>query len=305
MFLKSVISSTIILITVLLGCARGEEINPLVGKTTDFMLRSADLERLISGQAPETQKKFQNDPEQRLNLVRQLLTQKAIVAKARKEGFDKKPDVKEQLSYVIDEFIAREYLYKVVAATATTREEDLKKYFKEKGKTLLIPEQIRVRHIFFEVAKDLKPDERNKVLSRAEATLQRLKKGEDFAKLAREVSEDTDSGKQGGELGTLSPGSTSSEDFEKAAFSLKAGEMSAVVSSPYGYHIIRVDERTEKRAATFEESREYIRANLQREAERIKVQEFIDQATKEAGLELFTEKITGKAEGGSKNDDKK
>jgi peptidyl-prolyl cis-trans isomerase C len=291
MLQKAVIIS-IIATAVSLSSSFAEEINPVLGKAADFVLREADLERLIGGQSPEVQQKFKDDPEQKVTLVKQLLTQKAVVARARKEGFDKKPDIREQLSHVVDDFIAREYVGKV-ASTATVREEELKKYYVENEASFQMPAQIKVRHIFVEVPTDATQEAKSAALSKAESVLQRLKKGEDFVKLAAELSDDTDTGKRGGELGTLSPGSTSSEDFEKEAFALKAGETSSVVITPYGYHIIRVDERTEKRVAGFDEAKEYIRTKLLGEAEKARVQELIEQVTKESGLELFAEKITG------------
>lgn len=296
---------TAFLFTLFPGNAPAAEINPVLGKSGDFVLRAVDLERLVSTQPAEIQKKLQEDPEQRVSLVRQLLTQKAVVSRARKEGFDNKPDIREQLGHVIDDFIAREYLLKVVAASVTVPEEDLKKYYKDNESKFQIPEQIKVRHIFVEVPKEVKLEEKNKALSKAEVLLQRLKKGEEFAKMAQEASEDSDSAKLGGELGTVSPGATSSEEFEKAAFALKAGEISNIVTTPYGYHIIKVDERREKRTATFEEAREYIRKNLQNDYEAKKVQEFMELASKEAGIEVFANRITGKAEEGQGNDKQK
>lgn len=295
MLKKFIAVSPIIYTAFSLTIACAGEINPVIGKTSDFVLRETDLERLIGGQSQETQQKFQNDPEQRLMLAKQLLIQKAVVARARKEGFDKKPDIKEQLSHVVDDFIAREYVAKV-ATSATVRDEDLKKYYRENESSFNIPEQIKVRHIFIEVPAEATAEIKSAALKKAETILLRLKKGEDFVKLAAELSDDADSGKNGGELGAISPGSTSSADFEKAAFALKTGETSGVVTSPYGFHIIRVDERTEKRVAGFDETKEYIRTKLQDQAEKTKVQELIDQVTKESGLELFPEKITGKKE---------
>lgn len=301
MFAKLAIC-TAFLFTAFPGIAPADEINPVVGKSADFVIRAADLERLVAAQPADIQKKFQDDPAMRVNLVRQLLTQKAVVSRARKEGFDKKPDVKEQLGHVIDDFIAREYLLKVVAASVTVPENDLKKYYKENESKFLIPEQIKVRHIFIEASKDLKPEDKEKAFSKAETLLKRLKNGEEFPKLAQEASEDSDTAKQGGELGTVSPGATSSEEFEKAAFALKTGEISGVVTTPYGYHIIKVDERKEKRTATFEEAVEYIRKNLQSEYQTNKIQEFMDLASKDAGVEVFTDRIIGKKEGEQGND---
>jgi peptidyl-prolyl cis-trans isomerase C len=225
--------------------------------------------------------------------VRQLLTTNAIAAKARSEGFDKKPEVMEQLGYLIDQFLAQEYLVKVVTAPVTVPDGDLKKYYKEHVKEFLLPEKITARHIFIEVPKESGPEEKAKALARADGILLRLNKGEDFAKLAKEMSDDADTAGTGGALGVISPGKTNSEEFEKAAFALKSGEISEVVATPFGYHIIKVDERQEKRIATFDEAREFISTTLKRDYEQKKAQEFVDKTTKDAGVEVFAEKITG------------
>lgn len=287
------------------GSVSAEEINPVVGKSADYILRATDLERLVAAQPAEIRKRLQDDPEQRVNLVRQLMTQKAVAARARKEGFDRKPDFKEQLGHVIDDFMTREYLTRVVVASVTVPEDDLKKYYKENESKFLIPEQVKIRHIFVEAPKDMKEEEKRKALQKIEALQQRLKKGEDFAKVAQDASEDTESAKRGGELGTISPGGTSAEEFEKAAFALKAGEVSDVVTTPYGYHIIKVDERKEKRTATLEEARDYILKKLQNEYETKKMQEFVEQVSREAGVEVFADRITGKKEEGQGNDKQK
>ena len=275
--------------TLLATGAFAEEVNPVVGKVGNFALREADVDRLISYQSAQLQKQLQESPEQRSELVRQILLKKAVADRARKEGFEKKPEVKEQLGYVIDDFLAREYLTKVVTANVTVPEEEMKKYYKENEKEFQLPEEVKVRHIFVSVAKDATPEAKEKARAKAEGLLARLKQGEDFAKLAAASSEDTSSGAKGGELGTISPGG-SVEAFEKAAFALKAGEISGVVESPYGFHIIRVDERKEPRLATFDEAKEYIEKKLQGEFQEKKARDFIDRLAKESGLEVTEEK---------------
>ena len=66
-----------------------EEFNPVLGKVADFTFREADMDRLLASQPAETQKRFQDDPQLRVNLVKELLIKKATVARARKEGFIK------------------------------------------------------------------------------------------------------------------------------------------------------------------------------------------------------------------------
>jgi foldase protein PrsA len=94
--------------------------------------------------------------------------------------------------------------------------------------------QIRARHILVETEEE------------ANAVLERLEQGEDFATVAMEISQDTVSAEEGGDLGWF-PLGVMDTDFEDAAFSLAVGELSGVVESSYGFHIILVEERDEDR----------------------------------------------------------
>ncbi len=277
------------------GNAQGEDLNPVVGKAGDFVLREADLERLLSSQSAEVQKAVQDNPDQRTAFIRQLLTVKAIALKARKDGFDRKPEVKENLSNLIDQYLAQEYMAKVVTANVTATDDELKAYYKEHEKELRLPESVRVRHIFISSPKESPQEERDKARAKAEKILQQIKKGEDFAKLAKEYSEDSDTAAKGGELGTLSPGKTNSPEFEKAVFALKAGEVSAVVETSFGYHLIKVDERAESRTVTFDEARDYIQNIVKEQNKQKAAQLFLEKLDTETGLEVFAEKpVTAK-----------
>jgi parvulin-like peptidyl-prolyl isomerase len=94
--------------------------------------------------------------------------------------------------------------------------------------------QVRARHILVETQEE------------AHAVLERLEQGEDFATVAMELSTDTVSAEEGGELGWF-PMGVMDTAFEEAAFSLAVGELSGVVESSYGFHIIQVEERDEDR----------------------------------------------------------
>jgi peptidyl-prolyl cis-trans isomerase C len=104
------------------------------------------------------------------------------------------------------------------------------------------PAEVRASHILFRVGAG---GDTAAAKKKAEAALQRLKKGEDFAKLARELSEDPGSAKQGGDLGFF-PREAMVKPFADAAFGLKKGEMSGLVQTQFGFHIIKV---TDTRAA--------------------------------------------------------
>lgn len=297
---KTILAATVLCVAIA-GVLPAEETNPVLGKTGDFILREADLDRILASQPPAVQKRFQDDPQQRANLVREILMKKAVAAKARKEGFDRKPEIKEQLGYVFDNFISQEYITKVVTAGVTVPEEELRKYYQEHEKDFQLPEQITVRHILITSPKEATPGEREKARTRAEAVLQRLNRGEDFAKLAGEVSEDQISASKGGELAPITSGKTNSEEFEKAAFALKTGQISGIVPTSYGFHIIKMDQRQEKRTAPFGEARDFIYNKLKAEQEQKKAQEFVEQTVKDAGLEVYGEKSADAAENSDKN----
>lgn len=275
-----------------MGNVHAEDLNPVVGKVGQFILREADLDRLISYQPAEAQKSIQSSSEQRANFIRQILLTKAIASRARKDGFEKKPETREIVSYLIDQYLAQEYLSKVVGANATSTDEEMKKYYAEHEKDYLIPEAVKVRHIFISAPKDSTAELKDKARVKAEDVLRQIRKSEDFGKIAREYSEDADSAAKGGDIGYITAGQTNSQEFENAAFALKSGEVSTIVETPFGFHIIRVDERREKRTASFDEVKEYIQSQLKEQNRQKKSQEFLDNLVKESGLEIDGEKST-------------
>ena len=273
--------------------AGAEEINPILGKAGDFSISEVDLDRLIALEPPDTQKQLATKPELKAGLLEELLLKKAIARQARKEGHDKKPEFREQLSYVVDDFISRDYLAKVVLAGITVPEEELQKFYKEHEKDFLVPETVRASHIFIKAPAAATDEEKKTARLRAEALLLRLQKGEEFSRIVTEGSEDSDTVGKGGDLGVISPGKTNSADFEKAVFSLKAGETSGIVTTPYGFHIVRVYEKSPGKIAPFAETKEYITAVLKKELEQKKAQEFMIKIAKESGLEIYVDRIAG------------
>lgn len=133
---------------------------------------------------------------------------------------------------------------------ATVTEEEVQKQFQANRAQYDKTEQVRVRHILVE--------------SEAEArfALARLNRGEKFQDLARQLSKDPGSKEEGGDLGFVSKGQLVPE-FERAAFALqRPGDLSPVVKTKYGYHIIQFVERTAAKPASLEAVRDQIRREL-------------------------------------------
>lgn len=284
---------TLILLAALLLAAASpaiaEEINPVIGRTDSLTLRETDLDRLLATQPPQVQQQLQEKPELKRRLVQDILLKNAIAREARKAGYDKSPDFREQLSFLIDDFLAAQYLTKVVTVPDTPSEAQLKKYYEDHAKDFITGESVKARQIFFQVPASAPEAEKAKARARAEAVLDRLRKGEDFAKLATELSDDSESAKAGGEIGTIAAGKTNSPEFEKAVLALKSGETSGIIETPFGLHIVKAEERSDRRPATFEEARNSIEATLKRESSQKKGEEFVARVIKESGLTVVGE----------------
>jgi hypothetical protein len=127
--------------------------------------------------------------------------------------------------------------------------------------------EISARHILLRVPAEATPAQRDSVQQLAASLRQRAVAGEDFAQLAQQHSQDPGSAARGGDLGFFGRGRMVAP-FDEAAFALQPGEISNVVESPFGYHVIRVDDRrqpqlTEER----EEFRQFLVQRAQQEAE--------------------------------------
>jgi peptidyl-prolyl cis-trans isomerase D len=135
--------------------------------------------------------------------------------------------------------------------------EDLRTYYNEHQDQYRVPEEVKVSHILIKTpppGADGKVDEKGvaEAQKKAEDILKQLKAGAKFEDLAKKYSEDPGSGKQGGDLGWIGRGRTVPE-FEKAAFSLPVGQLSDLVKSSYGFHIIRVVDKHQPHLKTLDE----------------------------------------------------
>jgi peptidyl-prolyl cis-trans isomerase D len=135
--------------------------------------------------------------------------------------------------------------------------EDVGAYYQQHQDQYRVPEEVKVSHILIKTpapGADGKVDEKGveEARKKAEGVLKQLKGGAKFEDLAKKYSEDPGSGKQGGELGWIGRGRTVPE-FEKAAFSLPKDQLSDLVKSSYGFHIIRTEDKHDAHLKTVDE----------------------------------------------------
>jgi len=145
-------------------------------------------------------------------------------------------------------------------------EESLHAYYEEHVAEYHVPEKRRARHILFRVEEGDATEAKAAKKAEAEKVLQQLRQGADFATMAKKYSEDS-SKDRGGDLGFFSRGQMV-PTFEESTFSLKPGEISSIVESPFGFHIIKVEEVQPEKTRSFAEVSPTIRQYLaQREAQ--------------------------------------
>lgn len=154
-------------------------------------------------------------------------------------------------------------------------------YFRE-------PEAIRVSQILIKVDPKSEPAKKEEARKKLEDIQKRVQKGEDFAILAKDFSQDA-SAAQGGDLGILSRGKMP-QAFDDAAFSLKPGEVSGVVGTDLGFHLIKVHEKKPEKVVPFKEVEEKIRQHLANQKLKQRVDEYLNEVKKTAKIERISTK---------------
>jgi peptidyl-prolyl cis-trans isomerase C len=164
-----------------------------------------------------------------------------VAQQAQAEKLDKAPDFADRLAYYHEKLLMETKLNQV-AKTALT-DEALKKTYDDAAKAQKPETEIHARHILVATDAD------------AQAVIKRLKAGEDFAKVAKEVSKDTSA--DGGDLGWFTKDKMVPE-FAEAAFKLEPGTISDPVKSPFGWHVIEVEGKREKTFPAFSEVKDQV-----------------------------------------------
>jgi peptidyl-prolyl cis-trans isomerase D len=149
-----------------------------------------------------------------------------------------------------------------IQALVKVTDADLKQYYSEHLSDYRVPDRVMVSHILFKTTGKT-PEEIAKVTGTAQDVLKQLKTGADFAELAKKYSEDT-TAQNGGDLGWIVRGQTVKE-FEQAAFSMKPGQISDLVTTTYGIHILKVSDKQLAHLQTFDEVKDSVRSNLEKE----------------------------------------
>lgn len=213
------------------------------------------------------------DPRIKNNLLRGVANEHILLREAKKDtNLAESPEVRDRVRTAENQILIQEFLR--VKTKDAVSDEKLKELYdqqmKNRGER---PEEVRARHILVKTEAD------------AKALAKKLKKGEDFAAVAKEKSEDKASGASGGDLGWFTADRMTPE-FSKAAFALKKGEVSDPVKTDFGWHIIKLEERRTTPAPTFDMLKEDLKNQLTRKV----VMDYVNSVMKDQKVTVVDSK---------------
>jgi peptidyl-prolyl cis-trans isomerase C len=215
-------------------------------------------------------------------------------------GSDEVINMKLKAEGITKEELMRKWSQQATAETVVRRElgvnvsdEDVKKFYDENPTKFEQPEMVRASHILLSTRdaqqKELPPEQKAEKRKTMDSVLKRAKAGEDFAKLAKEFSEDPGSKENGGEY-TFGRGRMVPE-FEAAAFSLSPGQISDVVTTQFGYHIIKLSEKLPPKKIELASVSKDVKEMLTQQALQQKLPDYMKKIKDEAAVEIVDPKF--------------
>jgi parvulin-like peptidyl-prolyl isomerase len=190
-------------------------------------------------------------------------------------------DLKEKYK---SELMVMKLMNEEVRSKVSVSQDEVEAYYDEHKDQMREPEEIKVRHILIKATDQDTNEARQEALELAKRLLAELRAGADFAQLAREYSQ-CPSAPNGGDLGFFSRGQMVTE-FEDTAFRLKVGEISDVVQTRFGYHIIKLEGRKASAPKEFSEVSSEIREKLLRQKTQERLERWIKELRDKADIEI-------------------
>lgn len=186
-----------------------------------------------------------------------------------------------------DTLAFQKYLKTEVLGNNQVTEQAARDFYNKNQDKMQQPERVHVRHILVKAEANAPAADKAKAREKAEALLARVKGGEDFAKVAQEASDDKSSGPRGGDLSWIARGQTVPH-FENAAFGLKnPNDLSGVVETSYGYHVIQLLERQAASTVPFEQAKGQILQMLEQQQMQQQMEAKVNALKAKGKVEVF------------------
>jgi len=254
------------------GCAqqKGTSTGPVIAKVNNASITKEDFLK-ESKLVPDWAKQNFSTKDGKERFLEELIKKELIYQDAKNKGLDKDKEILAQVEEFKKMTLLSFVLKKEIEEKVQVSDEEAKNYYNKNHDKFKKGEEIKASHILVGTEKE------------ANDIIARLKKGEDFAKLAMALSKDKGSAAKGGDLGFFTRGRMVPE-FEGAAFSLKTGEISAPLKTQFGYHIIKVTERKEGAIVPFEEANATVKRQLLSEKQKSVFDAYVEGLKKKSKI---------------------
>ena len=265
------------------GCQKSGE-KELGGKEllriNDVSISLEEFQQMLEKQPLEGKMKLLSEKGTRDFLENYVVSREVLYQEAKKKGLDKKKDLLVKIEDARRAILIEALLEDVLRGRAEVSEEEIQRYYKENSTFFIEPEEVKIRHIVVNSEPALKE------------VVSKLSEGESFEKLAStyNIGKFKDNA---GDLGYIRRGQLASPfaQFEEAAFSLrKRGEISEVVSTPYGYHILRLEDLRGTTLRPLNQVKEKIRFFLEPKKKQEAYLNYLKEAKSKAKI-LINEKL--------------
>jgi peptidyl-prolyl cis-trans isomerase C len=273
--MKKLICAFLLAFLLIIGCGKKDD-SKIVAEIDGEKITLSEFNRELD-KIPMEVKMFVATQMGKRNYLERLIMKRLLIKEAKKENIEKEKEFQERLSEIKDQLLIEMLLKKKLVQDVKIDEGEIKKYYEAHKEEFKKPEEINTRHIL------LKTEEEAKQVQ------ERLTKGEDFIELAKRYSIDPSAKTTGGEIGFHPRGSLVPE-YEEEAFKLKrVGQVSGIVKTRFGYHIIRLEGVKPPSYATYEEVKELIRQKLIQEKQGQLLENYINELKKNAKIKVNEE----------------
>src|SRR3990167_7650506 len=213
-------------------------------------------------QLPEFARKTYAGPDGRKKFLEELITRELLLQEARKRGLDRDRALIERVERFKERSVLDHLMREEVDSRITVTLEEMKAYYAANPGGFTAQDDMRASHILVKTEED------------ALDVKKRLEQGEEFAALAKKASLDLATKFKGGDLGPIKKGQTIPQ-FEKTLLALKVGETSHPVATQFGYHIIKLNDRTTGASLSFEDAKDQVKEQIQVEKKRKRFDELV------------------------------
>ena len=224
-------------------------------------------------QLPDYTRKKYVGAEGRKRFLDELIDREILLQEAKRRGIDRDRTLLERLERFKERSLLDALMREEVDSRVTVTSEEVKAYYDANRDTFSAPDELRAAHILVKTEPE------------AAELRKRLAQGEDFATLAKKASLDVSSKNRGGDLGVIKKGQTVPE-FERVLLSLKKGEISEPVPTQFGYHLIKLYERTSRPPLSFEEAKDQAKEQVLIEKKQQRFKELVAALRSHAKLRV-------------------